>query len=99
MDENGRLPRMFGDVRDFDGYRPLQGVRIQAQIKGAPSPMVATTDADGHFKLPGFPGNADPEMVKITCSLNGYRLLNLSRRKLGKDMDAPVEVECLLEKE
>jgi hypothetical protein len=90
---------MFGDVRDVNGYRPLEGARIQALVKGAPLPMMATTDVDGRFKLQGFAKNVDPEAMKITCSLNGYRLLNLSRRKLGKDMDAPVEVECLLEKE
>jgi hypothetical protein len=99
MDEDDHLPSMFGDVRDVNGYRPLEGARIQAQAKGAPLPMMATTDVDGRFKLSGFAKNVDPEAMKITCSLNGYRLLNLSRRKLGKDMDAPVEVECLLEKE
>jgi hypothetical protein len=99
MDEDNHLPSMFGDVRDVNGFRPLEGARIQAQAKGAPLPMIATTDVDGRFKLSGFAKNADPEAMKITCSLNGYRLLNLSRRKLGKDMDAPVEVECLLEKE
>lgn len=99
VDQDSHLPRLFGDVRDVSGYRPLEGARIEVRMKGAPQPMIVTTDAEGRFKLDGVARIANPDAMKIGCSLEGYRLLNLSRRKLGKDVDGPVEIKCLLEKE
>ncbi|MDF2115637.1 carboxypeptidase-like regulatory domain-containing protein [Roseiarcaceae bacterium H3SJ34-1] len=97
--QDERLSRIFGDVRDVNGYMPLEGARIQVRVKGTAPAMIAITDAEGRFKFQDVPANVDPDALKITCSLEGYRLLNLARRKLRTNVDAPIQVECLLEKE
>ena len=60
--------------------------------------LVGRTDEDGRFKIRGLGPEIDAETVVVSCELEGYRLVDAIRRRLTKAPDAPVEVECLMEK-
>ena len=88
----------FGEAKDIRGLKPLEGVRISAQRKGNPLPVLASTDAEGRFRIPGFGKEVNSDDVTITCAKSGWKVVETERRKLAKDFDSPVEIECLLEK-
>ncbi len=88
----------FGEAKDIKGLKPLEGVRISAQRKGTPLPVFASTDEDGRFRIPGFGKEVNSDDVAVNCAKNGWRLVDLARRRVGKDADSPVEIECLMEK-
>jgi len=93
--ENGAP--FFGEARDVKGLRPLEGVRIRAQLKGQPLPVFVDTNEEGRFSLRGFGKGVDPDHVDIKCDISGYNLLDLSRRRVTRDADAATELECLFE--
>lgn len=95
--ENGAP--FFGEARDVKGLKPLEGVRIRAQLKGQPLPVFVYTNDEGRFSLRGFGKGINPDNVDIKCELSGYNLIDLSRRRVSKDVDAATEVECLFEKQ
>lgn len=88
----------FGEANDVKGMKPIEGVRIRAQLKGMPLPVFANTNEDGRFSLRGFGKGIDPANVDIACEMQGYKLLDLTRRRVAKDADAATEIECLFEK-
>lgn len=94
--ENGAP--FFGEAMDVKGMKPIEGVRIRAQLKGSPLPVFVDTNHEGRFTLRGFGKGIDPETVAIACEKTGYKLLDLSRRRMSKDKDAATEIECLFEK-
>lgn len=94
--ENGAP--FFGEAKDLKGFKPLEGVRIRAQLKGQPLPVFVDTNDEGRFSLRGFGKNIDPANVDIKCEMPGYSLIDLSRRRVSKDVDAATEIECLFEK-
>jgi hypothetical protein len=94
--ENGAP--FFGEARDVRGLRPLEGVRIRAQLKGQPLPVFVDTNEEGRFSLRGFGKGVDPDNVDIKCDISGYNLLDLSRRRVSREADAATEIECLFEK-
>ena len=94
--ENGAP--FFGEARDVKGLRPLEGVRIRAQLKGQPLPVFVDTNEEGRFSLRGFGKGVDPDNFDIKCDLSGYNLLDLSRRRVSREADAATEIECLFEK-
>ena len=55
------------------------------------------TNDEGTFKIPGLGKETVADSVVITCAKQGYRTLDMSRRRLSGAADAPVVVECLLE--
>ncbi len=87
----------FGEAKDLKTLKAIEGVHVSAQRKGAPSPIFASTDPEGRFRIPGFGKAVNSDDVDITCSRAGWQLVNLSRRKVSGAADAPVEIECLLE--
>ncbi len=89
----------FGEVKDIKGLQPLEGVRITAQKKGTMLPVMASSDGDGRFKIPGFGKDVNSDDIIVSCARAGWKLLDLTRRKMSKEDDAPVEVECLMEKQ
>ena len=95
--ENGAP--FFGEALDVKGMRPIEGVRIRAQLKGAPLPVFVDTNDEGRFSLRGFGKGIDPATVGVTCEAAGYRLMDLSRRRVSKAVDAATEIECLFEKQ
>ncbi len=94
--ENGAP--FFGEAKDVKGLKPLEGVRIRAQLKGQPLPVFVDTNDEGRFSLRGFGKGIDPANVDIKCEMTGYSLIDLSRRRVSRDVDAATEIECLFEK-
>lgn len=88
----------FGEALDVKGMKPIEGVRIRAQLKGTPLPVFANTNEDGRFSLRGFGKGIDPTNVEVACEMAGYALLDLSRRRVSAAADAATEIECLFEK-
>ena len=88
----------FGEAKDVKGLKPLEGVRIRAQLKGQPLPVFVDTNDEGRFSLRGFGKGVDPANVDVKCEMSGYTLIDLSRRRVSKDANAATEIECLFEK-
>lgn len=95
-EENGAP--YFGEAKDVAGLKPLGSVRVKAQLKGSMRFMLGQTDDEGRFKLRGLGPDVDAEQVEVSCEKAGYRIVDASRRRLAKTQNAPVEVECLMEK-
>jgi hypothetical protein len=94
-DEADVGPYFFGDAREVGSLKYLQNVRVTAEL-GARR-MLINTNAEGHFKLPSFGKDTVADDVTISCTKTGYRTVDISRRRMANDGDAPVSVECLLE--
>lgn len=92
-------PPYFGEAREIPAFGPLEGVRVRVQTKQMPLPVFVETDHDGRFRLQGFPKRVDPATVEFACDLEGYKLLNLTARRVSGAKNAPTEVECLFEKQ
>ena len=88
----------FGEVKDIAGLKPLASARVKAQINGTMRFLIGQTDTDGQFKIRGLGPEVDPDTVSVTCELAGYRSVDTVRRRLSTAADAPVEIECLMEK-
>ena len=88
----------FGEAKDVAGLKPLASVRVKAQIRGTTRFRMGQTDEEGRFKLLGLGPDVDAEDVEVTCEKSGYRVIDTTRRRLSKAPDAPVEIECLMEK-
>ena len=89
-------PSFFGEAKEAGSLRPIQNVQVKAEL-GEQQVSTYTSD-EGSFKIPGFGKDSVADDVKISCAKQGYRALDLSRRRLSSAADAPVVVECLLEK-
>lgn len=88
----------FGEAMDVKGMKPMEGVRIRAQLKGKPLPVFADTNEDGRFSLRGFGKGVDPALVDVKCEKDGYKLLDLTRRRVSSAAEAATVIECLFEK-
>lgn len=88
----------FGEAKDLRNLAPLADVMVRLQLKGTMRFVVTQTDGDGRFRRPGLGADVDAEAVDVICQKTGYRTVEVVRRRLSKAKDAPVEVECLLEK-
>ena len=91
-------PPFFGEALDIKGMKPLEGVIIRAKMKGQLLPVITETTDEGRFSIRGFGKKANPDDVKVTCSRNGYKLIDLIRRRISKAADAATVIECLFEK-
>ena len=90
--ENG--PSFFGEAKEAGSLRSLQNVRVRAEI--GERRISTYTNDEGSFKIPGFGKEIAADSIAITCSKEGYRTLDISRRRLSGAADAPVVIECLL---
>ncbi len=88
----------FGDAKDIKGLTPLEGVRFKAQLKGTSRFFLISTDDEGRFRRNGLGNDVDSDNVVVTCEKDGYRTVDLLRRRTSSKRNAPVEVECLLER-
>lgn len=93
--ENGAP--FFGEAKDVNGLRPIDGVRVKGEVKGGSFPIIISTDTEGKFKFRGFGKDVNPDNVQISCGKDGYLLIDVARRQMSRDANAPVEIECLLE--
>jgi hypothetical protein len=89
-------PSFFGEAKEVGSLRPVQNVQVKAEL-GEQRVSTYTSD-EGSFKIPGFGKDTVADDVTITCAKEGFRTLDISRRRLSGAADAPVVVECLLEK-
>lgn len=87
----------FGEATDVKGMKPIEGVRIRAQLKGKPLPVFADTNEDGRFSLRGFGKGVDPALVDVKCEKDGYKLIDLTRRRVSGAAEAATVIECLFE--
>jgi hypothetical protein len=94
-DEADVGPYFFGDAHEVGTYKLLQNVRVTVEYKGRR--MLINTNSDGHFKLPSFGADTVADDVTVSCTKTGYRTVDISRRRMANDGDAPVSVDCLLE--
>jgi hypothetical protein len=94
-DELDNGPSYFGEAKEVGNLRSVQGVQVKAEF-GEQRVSTFTND-EGAFKIPSFGKETVVDSVTITCSKQGYRTLDISRRRLSSAADAPVVIECLLE--
>ncbi len=88
----------FGEAKDVSSFKPIPGVVVRGKVTtGRGSPILVNTNGEGKFKLPGFGKSVDADNVEISCAKQGYRTIDVIRRRVARDFDAPVEIECLLE--
>jgi len=94
-DELDNGPSFFGEAKEVGSLRSMQGVKVKAQF-GEQQTSTYTND-EGSFKIPSFGKETVVDNVIITCAKDGFRTLDISRRRLSSAADAPVVIECLLE--
>jgi hypothetical protein len=88
----------FGEAKDIKGLTPLEGVRFKAQLKGTYRFFLISTDDEGRFRRNGLGPDVNSDNVDVTCEKDGYRTVDLLRRRTSDKKNAPVEVECLMER-
>jgi hypothetical protein len=94
-DEFSTGASFFGEAKEAGSLQSIQHVQVKAELDGRR--IFVNTDADGRFKLPSFGKTISPDSVTISCAKEGYRTLDVSRRRMSSAEDAPVEIVCLLE--
>jgi hypothetical protein len=94
-DELNNGPSFFGEAKEVGSLRPVQSVQVRAEV--GERRISTYTNDEGSFKIPGFGKETAADSVTITCAKQGYRTLDISRRRLSSAADAPVVIECLLE--
>ena len=95
-DEEDVGPPYFGFAKEPNG-KFMADTIVTATIKSMNSSVTVRTDVQGHYRIPGFSKSIDPKEVDITCSKDGYKLVNRSRRPSPNN--GPIEVSCTLAKE
>ena len=98
MDEHDNGAPFFGEAKDVSSRRPLATVQVKILAKGS-WPIFINTNDDGRFALGGLGKTVNPDTVEVACAKQGYRTLDVVRRRTSRAEDAPVEIECLLEPE
>jgi hypothetical protein len=93
-DELDTGPSFFGDAKEAGSLRPMKKVQVSAEL--GERRMSTFTNDEGSFRIPSFGKDTPVESVTITCAKEGYRTLDISRRRLSSVADAPVLIECLL---
>jgi hypothetical protein len=89
----------FGEAKDIKGLAPLADVRFKMQVKGTYRMVLIGTDDEGRFRRNGLGNDVNSDNVEITCSKDGYRTVDVLRRRTSSKRNAPVEVECLMVKD
>jgi hypothetical protein len=94
-DELDNGPSFFGEAKEVRSLRSIPKVQVKAEL--GQRRISTYTNAEGHFKIPSFGKETVADSVTITCAKEGYRTLDISRRRMSTAADAPIEIECLLE--
>jgi hypothetical protein len=94
-DELDNGPSYFGEAKEVGSLRSMQNVQVWAAF--GEQRMSTYTNDEGSFKIPSFGKETVVDNVTITCSKDGYRTRDISRRRLSSAADAPVVIECLME--
>jgi hypothetical protein len=96
VDDHDNGAPFFGAARDVSSQRPLAAVQVKILAKDR-WPVFINTNDEGNFVLGGLGKAVNPDTVEIACAKQGYRTLDVLRRRMSRAEDAPVEIECLLE--
>jgi len=91
-DSQGHPPQIIGIARDVSNFKPIAQARVVATLRS--QSFITMTDAEGRFRIEGFTA-FDPKAVEIACSKSGYTPVNVIRRQISADPNAPLEVECV----
>jgi hypothetical protein len=94
-DEFDAGPSFFGEAKEAGTLKSIRNVQVKAEL-GARK-VLANTNADGQFKLPSFGKQTAVDDVIVSCAKEGYRTIDVSRRRMSSAADAPVQIVCLLE--
>lgn len=89
----------FGEARDIKSGNSIGGTRVVAELHTGGTSLVTRTDTTGHYRIDGFGKEINPDDVKISCSKDGFKLVDVVRNRLSQEPGAPVEVDCLLDTE
>lgn len=95
--ENGAP--FFGEVKDIRGMQPIESALVRFQVKGTMRFLISQSDSEGQFRRHGLGPDVDPEAIEITCEKAGFRTIDVLRRRMSGDKHAPIEVECLMERQ
>ena len=98
LDDHENGAPFFGEAKDVSSLRPLAAVRVKVTAQGG-WPIFINTNDEGRFKLRGLGKTINPDTVEVACAKQGYRTLEVMRRRMSRREDAAVEIECLLEPE
>lgn len=88
----------FGEVKDVRSFEPVASAMIRLQQSGTMRFVVFQSDAEGRFRRGGLGEDVDPDKVDVTCEKQGYRTVDVMRRRMSGAKNSPVEIECLLER-
>jgi hypothetical protein len=96
-DDHDDSRNVVGFVRDL-GAGPLPDARVTAVMKGTTSSFVTRADGAGHYRIAGLPADMDAKAVDVTCVKDGLKFVRAVLRNPSAPPEAPVEVDCLMEK-
>jgi hypothetical protein len=86
-----------GSARETGTLKPIPGVTIRAEYGNRR--LLIRTNTEGVYKLiPGFGSGVTADQVTISCSKEGYDVVDVNRRKQPSDKNVKelVVAECLL---
>lgn len=90
-------PPFFGDALDIKSRKTLVDALVRAEF-GKGQMILTRTDPEGRFRFGAFGRTVDPNTIKISCAMKGYKAVDIIRTPGRRDED-PIEVQCLLEPE
>ena len=98
-DDDDRGAPFFGEVKDIKSGLNVEDARVVAELTSGGASLVTRSDAEGRYRIAGFGKDTSPDDVIISCSKEGYKLIDTIRNRLSNDPNAPIEVDCLFEKQ
>jgi hypothetical protein len=90
-------PPFFGEVVDLKSRKTLVDALVRAEF-GKGQVILTRTDPEGRFRFGAFGRTVDPASIHFTCSMKGYKAVDLIRQPGPRD-ESPIELKCLLEPE
>lgn len=90
-------PPFFGEVVDLKSRKTLVDALVRAEF-GKGQVILTRTDPEGRFRFGAFGRTVDPNSIHFTCSMKGYKAVDLIRQPGPRD-ESPIELKCLLEPE
>ena len=97
LDDPADGPPFFGDVLNIKGRKMLVDALVRAEF-GTGQVILTRTDPEGKFRFGPFGRTVDPNSIKISCAMKGFKAVDIIRMP-GRRSEDPIEVQCLLEPE